>query len=149
MGRGNFCPCGNITFQWYINDANYYDGEFNEYYDYDLEAEDIHYALEKIKERFPSFYECRECKDSYWGQVVRLKNKLFEIGTADNQWSAAIYIKECDNLEENYGLAEKHFEEYKNGIKDILLDIFGEIYLRNGPWMSSKLTKEIDNEAAL
>ena len=36
------------------------------------------------------------------------------------------------------GLAKKHFANYAEKIEKILLEIFGEVYQRNGAWMSKQ-----------
>ena len=140
MGRGNFCPCGKLTYQWYINNDLY---EIDDYeYDFDTMMEDVNYAFSEIEKKFPSFHSCKRYLDHYWGQECLLENNLFEIGIADNQYSLAVWIKEKDLWPESYPLAEKHFENYKNQIQEILLNIFGTISLRNGPWMSTEIRRE-------
>ena len=80
MGRGNFCPCGDMTFQWYVDYDNYrydeYEDEHYEGIDYELAEDEVQMALDQMNKKYPSFKECDEWKDSYWGQEVRLKNKL-------------------------------------------------------------------------
>ena len=84
-----------------------------------------------------------EFGDGYWCEKFRLENSFFRIGTADNEWAEAVFIQMRDDLWENEeNLAARHFESYQRGIQKILLEMHGTIYLRNGPWMSSKLTKE-------
>lgn len=153
MGRGNYCPMGKLTDQWYIDYDNYSyheeedDADYVVYegYDYDLCEEDIYNAMSEIQKRYPSFQPCDKYSNSehgrYWGEHILLENSFFEIGMADNSWSAAIFIKERDDIECS-GIAERHFKEYCDGIKNLLLNLFGEIYLRNGAWMSSVIRKE-------
>lgn len=155
MGRGNYCPMGQLTDQWYIDFDRYNfteedDGGKYSWFDEELLDEDLGNVMTEIEERFPSFCRCEKNPTTkygyYWYEHVWLENKLFEIGTADNQWSQAIFIREKDNLEpEQYNLAGKHFEEYRNGIQDILLDYFETISLRAGAWCSSTLTRETAN----
>ena len=146
MGRGNFCPSGELTDQWYIDyDVYRFDPEDENNFDvdYDLCQEDVRYLMREIQKKFPSFKEVDKWKDHYWNQHALLENSFFEIGTADNEWAMAIYIKEKDDIwDEHMNLASRHFENYTKGIQDILLDAFGTIYTRNGPWMSSRLTRE-------
>ena len=146
MGRGNYCPSGEMTDQWYIDyDLYLWDDDDHAEYerDYDLLEDDIEVVMEAIKKRFPSFYPATEYGDSYWGERFRLENSFFRVGTADNQWSEAVFIKMRDDLWENEeNLAGRHFDSYCRGIKEILLEFFGTIHLRCGPWMSSRLTKE-------
>lgn len=147
MGRGNFCPCGDAADQWYI-DYDFYrlnDDEHDEYEtDYDLLDDDVNAAFLMIQNRFPSFSPCDKYMNHYWGQTARLENKYFYIGTADNEWSEAIFIVMKDDLyPEEEPLANRHFDQYCKGIQEILLDVFGTVYLRNGPWMSSKIEKAV------
>ena len=155
MGRGNYCPVGELTYQWYIDYDRYKekdeDGEDEyEWFDDYMLNDDVGEIINRIEKRFSFF--CRYEKHGvsrhaqYWNEYIWLKNKFFEIGVADNDWSYAFYIRENDELEpEELNLARKHFEEYKRGIQEILLDYYYEISLRNGAWMSSTLKKEVAN----
>jgi len=148
VGRGNFCPCGEFADQWYIDyDAYEWDDDEHEEYeiDYELLNEDIDILMDEICKRFPSFYREEKQMNHYWGQRQILENKFFVIGTADNEWSEAVFIQMKDDIWpcEQENLAIRHFESYCKGIREIMLDLFGTIYLRNGPWMSSKLMKEV------
>lgn len=145
MGRGNYCPSGEVTDQWYIDhDLYQIEDEAEEYeIDYDLMRDDVSEVMDAIKQRFPSFYDDEKYGDGYWGEQYMLENKLFRIGTADNQWSEAVFIQMRDDLwPEQENLARQHFPRYCEGIKKIMLEFFGEIHLRNGPWMSEVLKKE-------
>lgn len=148
MGRGNYCPKGELTDQWYIDYDGYLwdDEEHDEYErDYDLLEDDVDAIMVSIRKRFPSFYPAvMEHGDGYWGEKFRLENSFFRIGTADNEWSEAVFIQMREDLwPEEENLARRHFPRYCEGIKKIMLETLGTIYLRNGPWMSSKLTLEV------
>ena len=146
MGRGNYCPSGEATDQWYL-DHDFYmwnDDEHEEFeIDWDLLGYDIDDVLADVKKRFPSFYSIDEWGDSYWGERFLLENKFFRIGRADNEWSEAVFIQMKDDLwPEEQNLANRHFKSYCDGILAILLDHLGQISLRCGPWMSKTLKKE-------
>ena len=145
MGRGNYCPNGKLGFQWYIDYENYKIDD--EETDYELCDEDIRETLKLVQKRFPSFESCdrypHESYRTYWSEHILLENRFFEIGTAENEWSEAVFIREkSDTWPEHLNLCRKHFEEYKKGIEKILLDFFEEVYVRNGAWMSSVLKRE-------
>ena len=152
MGRGNYCPIGNFVYQWYIDYENYKvededdDGKYD-WYDYELLTEDIGSVMSRIEDRFTSFCHVDRYGHGeharYWCEHIWLENEFFEIGTADNGWSQAIFIHEKNDVwPEHLNLAKKHFEEYKTGIQNILLDYFGTIGIRAGAWTSGTLTKE-------
>ena len=73
-----------------------------------------------------------------------LENELFEIEIEDNQWSYAVKLiqKECwyDNHLE--GLQKKHYENYLNGIKNILLEMFPSIGCYGGAWTHGIIKRE-------
>ena len=61
-----------------------------------------------------------------------------------NEWSYAVKLiqKECwyDNHLE--GLQKKHYQNYLEGIKNILLEIFPEIGCYGGAWTHGTITRE-------
>lgn len=146
MGRGNYCPKGEVTDQWYIDHDLYLwdDDEHDEdEVDYDLMLDDIDTLMISIRHRFPSFHKIKEWGDNYWGEKYLLENSYFRIGIADNQWSEAVFIQMKDDLwPELENLAIRHFDEYRKGIARLMLDMFGTIYLRSGPWTSSRVSLE-------
>lgn len=138
MGRGNFQATGVLSDQWYIDyDAFENDGQWDrEYQGYMLNTE----LKELIQKRFPSFYDsdARVSRDS----SAMLENELFYIGLADNEWSVAVFLQSKDDGEYSDGIVSRHFLEYTDGIKTILLDMFGTIYIRASAWTSGKITKK-------
>ncbi|MEG2624150.1 MAG: hypothetical protein RSC06_14750 [Clostridia bacterium] len=124
--------------QWYIDyDAFENDGQWDqEYQGYMLNTE----LKELIQKRFPSFYDsdARVSRDS----SAMLENELFYIGLADNEWSVAVFLQSKDDGEYSDGIVSRHFLEYTDGIKTILLDMFGTIYIRASAWTSGKITKK-------
>lgn len=155
MGRGNYCARGNYAGQWYLDYDNYYspmyDAETDEeteetFFDQDLLDEDVSMLMQEIEDRFPSFRHCDKWGNYYEGRENHflLENEMFYIGIADNEWSASIFIqgKDEDISWHGYeGLAGKHFDNYTKQIEKILLDMFGDVYKRNGAWMSSKIER--------
>lgn len=153
MGRGNYCARGDYADQWYLDYDGYYttgidvQGEETEekFFDDSLMNDDISAIMAEIEKRFPSFRHCDK-----WGNYYEerenhflLENSMFYVGIADNEWSMAIFIQGKDEdiswngLE---GLAGKHFANYAEGIKKILLNMFGSIYTSHGGWTSTKIT---------
>ena len=153
MGRENFCANGNLSDQWYIDNEWYEEPELDEngeetgetWIDYEYMIEDVEEnILKAIEKRFPSFRKVSKTVDHYWGKCYKLENELFSIGIADNEWSLAIFIEENEeNVSWNgyQGLAEKHFQKYREGIEKILLDSYGSIYKRNTAWTSYKIER--------
>lgn len=138
MGRGNYCPSGECSDQWYVDYDDYsYETDCDYEIDYELLMEDMDRALEAIKKRFPSFHETDKWGDQYWCEQYRLENKLFRIGTADNQWSGVLFLQMRQDLWiEQETLARRHFDQYSKAIRQIMLETFGKISLRRGAWCS-------------
>ncbi len=139
MGRGNFYA-GDPGDQWYI-DYDLYDWD-DPLTASELLQEDINQVLMAIRERFPSFHSCHKClvrRD----MDIELENKFFWIGTAENQWSIALWIvMRDDEWEPDENLAMRHYWTYHDEIERMLLDQFGTICKRCGPWTSRTITKD-------
>jgi hypothetical protein len=165
MGRGNVCVFGDYEGLYYV-DRDYLDcyiakemDEYGEYeekmlgdmemddfsnYDYDYDLSNIYYEdfiqefTAMMEKKFKSFVSTG--KD--FGIVM--ENNLFEIEIEDNQWSYAVKLiqKECwyDNHLE--GLQKKHYENYLNGMKMILLELFPSIGCYGGAWTHGTITRE-------
>jgi hypothetical protein len=73
-----------------------------------------------------------------------LQNELFYICAEDNEWSTAIELiqKEAELGPDLSGLQAQHYETYLNGIRDVLLEQFNQIWTYGGPWTSSPIRKE-------
>ena len=166
MGRGNVCVFGDYEGLYYV-DRDYIDcyvaKEVNEYGEYDEKMQcDMNYPedyenfdydemLSRIyyedflqeftymmEEKFNSFVSTGK----EYGTIM--ENNLFEIEIEDNEWSYAVKLiqKECwyDNHLE--GLQKKHYENYLEGIKNILLELFPSIGCYRGAWTSGTITRE-------
>ena len=148
MGRGNYCPAGDCTDQWYVEYDQYdiigEDETPTGERDYDLMMEDFDLALRAIIKRFPSFdYVNGVYGDRYWDEEYRLENKLFRIGIADNTWSLALFLQMRRDLEpDQETLARRHFAAYSKAILTIMLETFGQISLRSGAWCSRTVRLE-------
>ena len=155
MGRGNFCANGKLSNQWYIDNEWYEEHELDEngeetdktFIDYEYMLEDVEEnILKAIVKRFPSFAPVDKWGNKYQGREkhYKLKNELFSIGIADNEWSLAIFIEENEekvSWNGYQGLAEKHFQQYREGIEKILLDSYGTIYKRGTAWTNCKVER--------
>lgn len=158
MGCGNVCVHGDFEGLYYI-DKDYIDiytskeaddnGEYNskllsemtmsdfDDFDYDeylsmLRYEDfVSNFVCMIKQKFSSFFR----HDRDYGTI--LENGLFKIKIVDNEWSYAIMLIQKDD---DYGnltnLQSKHYKNYLDGIKTILLDLFPSIGYYTGAWTS-------------
>lgn len=167
MGAGNVCVFGQAEGLYYV-DRDFLDvysrkTEDNEYescllgelecgddtFEYDefeseLRRDDMQYNLcEMLRKRFPSFEYVNK-----WVSNTRkalLENELFYIVLEDNQWSIAVELIQKEGEyggEEKVGLQMGLYLKYLKGIKEILLDMYGEIGTYNGAWTSGRLRKE-------
>lgn len=120
MGRGNYYASGNYAAQWYV----------------DYEPDILEEVFQKIKERFASFHKQDEWirRDSH----VLLANNVFYVGIADNEHNVAVFLSSKDNRVSDV-LAARHFNAYAEGILDILLSFFGEVYVPTSSWTSRKI----------
>ena len=165
MGRANVCVFGDYEGLYYVDrgfidcyvakemnedgeyeEKMYCDMEMDDFedYDYDEILSQIYYEdfiqefILLMEKKFKSFVSTG--KD--FGTVM--ENNLFEIEIEDNQWSYAVKLiqKECwyDNHLE--GLQKKHYENYLDGIKNILLELFPEIGCYGGAWTHGTITRE-------
>lgn len=153
MGRGNVCVHGDYEGLWYVDRdcLDYYTskhdlddtkvcceigyGELADYeYDYALSEiaydEFVGYFVSMMEKRFGSFAATGDA----FGTIM--ENNLFEIKIEDNEWSYAIMLIQKEGYYDEclFGLQKKHYQNYLNGMKDILLGMFTEIGYYNGPW---------------
>lgn len=165
MGRGNVCVFGKYEGLYYV-DRDYIDcyiakeadedGEFEQKmlcdmdmvdfqsFDYDYVLSEMYYDdfiyefTSLMNERFKSFVSTG--KD--FGIVM--ENNLFNIEIEDNQWSYAVKLiqKECWYDNHLDGLQKKHYENYLDGIKSILLELFPSIGCYGGAWTHRTITRE-------
>lgn len=105
---------------------------------------------DEMSSKFPCF---EPMKKDYWltwktheadGRVL-LESKLFYIIVGDNEWSLAVKLiqkKDCYGEYLFEGLQKKHSPEYLAAMKEILLNMFGEVSYRTGAWTSGVIRKE-------
>ncbi len=120
MGRGNYYASGNYAAQWYV----------------EYEPDILEDTFREIEIRFPSFY--KQDKWIHRDSHILLENKLFYIGIADNEWTVAVFLSSKDNAVTD-SLTAQHFDTYKEGILDILLSFFIEVYVPTSSWTSRKI----------
>lgn len=165
MGRGNVCVFGDYEGLYYA-DRDYLDcyiakeaddyGEYEERmlgdmsmadfndFDYDDVLSQMYYDdfvyefINMFCKKFKSF--SKTGKD--YGVI--LENNLFEIEIEDNEWSYAVKLiqKECWYDNHLDGLQKKHYKNYLNGMKNILLELFPSIGCYCGAWTSGTITRE-------
>lgn len=157
MGRGNVSVNGEYEGLYYIDNdyLDYYiskhfdeggereekllgDMSADDFSDFDYD-EDLSYwntkdyidrFIEDMTDRFDSFVPTGET----YGTIM--ENSLFEIRIVDNEWSYAVELiqkeNECDNC--LCGLQKKHYQNYLDGMKSVLLGMFPEIGCYSTPW---------------
>lgn len=162
MGRGNVCTFGDYEGLYYVDRGylDYYvpiDGEADEglfmeememndfpNYEYDEFISRSYYEdfisefVYLFRKRFNGFAETG--KD--YGVI--LENELFQIEIEDNQWSYAVKLiqKECWYDNHLDGLQKKHYENYLNGMKEVLLNMFPSIGAYGGAWTHRTIKRE-------
>lgn len=164
MGRGNVCVHGEYEGLYYV-DRDYIDcyianepdenGEYEQKmlgemsmedfqnFEYDYVLSGLYYDsfiqdfTSMMEKKFKSFVSTGNNFETV------MENNLFEIYIEDNEWSYAIKLiqKESyyDNLE---GLQKKHYENYLEGMKTILLELFPSIGCYGGAWTHGTITRE-------
>ncbi len=164
MGRGNVCVNGVAEGLYFV------DNDFLDVYSNENEYGEIKYCslreaddgfeycecesyfrrkdfeillVEEMICRFPSF----EFVDRWISRSRKaiLENKLFYVVLEDNEWSMAV---ELIQKEDEYGsgamigLQMGLYREYLEGIKEILLDMNGEVGIYTGAWTSGVIRKD-------
>lgn len=166
MGRGNVCVNGVAEGLYFVdndfldiysrlNSDSYYDVRLQkDVDDYDSWSYDetesyfnrdmiVHAFACEMMARFPSF----EYVDKWISRSRKaiLENKLFYVVLEDNQWSVAV---ELIQKEDEYGgdgmigLQMGLYRDYLEGIKEILLDMNGEVGIYTGAWTSGIIRKD-------
>lgn len=161
MGRGNVCTHGKYEGLYYA-DRDYLDfyvpidGEADEgklleemeqndfsNYEYDEFISRSYY--EDFISLFISLFRGKFKSFSATGEEygVILENELFEIEIEDNQWSYAVKLIQKEDAYDNHleGLQKKHYENYLEGMKNVLLEIFPSIGCYGGAWTSGRITR--------
>jgi hypothetical protein len=73
-----------------------------------------------------------------------MENQLFEIKIEDNEWSYAVKLlqKEPGYDYDYTGLQKKHYKNYLNAIKEVLLELFPSIGCYGGAWTHGTIRRE-------
>ena len=165
MGKGNICVNGKFEGLYYV-DKDYIDcyisketDENGEYFnklqcemeypedyqnfDYDDILSNFYYNefiqefTSKMENKFKSFVSTGNDFETI------MENSLFEIEVEDNEWSYAVKLIQKESYYENLeGLQKKHYQNYLDGIKMILLDLFPSIGCYGGAWTHGTITRE-------
>ena len=165
MGRGNVCVFGEYEGLYYV-DRDYIDcyianeadenGEFEQKmlgemsmedfqnYEYDPVLSGLYYEdfiqefTSMMEEKFKSFVSTGNDYETV------MENNLFEIVIEDNEWSYAVKLVQKEDDYDNHleGLQKKHYQNYLEGIKNILLELFPSIGCYGGAWTHGTITRE-------
>lgn len=158
MGRGNTCVYGEFEGLFYIDYDNFtayiLDEDENETEERDYDFERILFEewecefLTAVKKRFPSFSDVKTNRWINQEDRIVLENSLFYICITDNEWGCAIKLlqRESDTytyhknggyyyISDNTAMQKRHYQNYLNGIENILFNFFPEIGLYSGAWM--------------
>jgi len=170
MGRGNVCVFNEYEGLYYIDNDQYelYESQEEEglfEFRKDLTYEQLtsgdwkyhdsatmhewdgieEYIVVRMMEKFPSFSRCNEWlgrpKDDC---RAILENNMFYIALEDNQWSMAVELleKEDPYYHSLDGLKARHYQNYLNGLKEVLFELFDEIGTYSGAWTSGRIRRE-------
>ncbi len=164
MGRGNVCTFGAAEGLFFV-DNDFLDVYFKEDEDGEREYRSLREAddgfeycesesywnrkdfecefAEAMRERFPSL----EYVDKWISNTRRalLENSLFYIVLEDNEWSLAVELIQKEGEyggEEKVGLQMGLYMKFLEGIKQILLDMHGEVGEYCGAWTHKTVRKE-------
>lgn len=166
MGRGNVCVNEPHEGLWYVDwdmlsvyrnvkTDEYIHGREIDLSDMDdcefcqSETDDEYWAFielfrSKMRERFKSFDEVNRWVSDCGCRCDRkaiLENRLFFIAVEDNEWSVAVELIQ-KRPEELSGIQVVHSQRYLEAMKEILLDMFGEVGYRTGAWTSGVIKAE-------
>lgn len=96
---------------------------------------------------FPSFKRVE--KDKWLDRSIRviLESGLFYVGVEDNEWSVAVKLLQKDDPYDNHleGLQKRHYQQYLDGMKKVLLERLPSIGTYSGAWTSGKITRDCEN----
>jgi hypothetical protein len=134
MGRGNVRICGEYEGLYYL-DRDRIENIENMEVGSDWAWNDMEeFICERLEKRFPSFWRVDEWDDD---RHILLENKLFRVAVCDNDWSAAWMLLEGDEIEDaGRNLMKRHYRRYLEGIKNALIDEYGEAVGYVNVWTS-------------
>lgn len=94
-----------------------------------------------VMERFPSFYECDEWVSH--DEHAVLENNLFYIVLEDSGWSFAVKLIRKDGYYLDLtGLQKKHYQQYLDGIRDVLFEHYDTLGVYRGAWTHGRISKK-------
>jgi hypothetical protein len=152
MGRGNYIPPVSSSYAEYdtiyvdkecVYGEDYWEQEDNDFYFEYLEFKDE--LISRFTDRFRSF----EKNDSDWLNDYRTKivadNRLCMLTVCDDDTYIAVSViaKDDDYDQRIVNIANRHVENYAKGLKEIILDMYGEYRYRTSAWTSARVVKEI------
>ena len=167
MGRGNCMVNGPYEGLWYI-DRDLIDVYWNSYTeeyklmrdvghdefmkcDYsEIESEyNFNDMIDIIRDRMMLKYKSFVATDrwisdggSRCDRRAFAENELFFIAVEDNEWSYAIELIQ-KGPESLSGLQKRFYQTYLDSLRDIILDVYGEVSYRAGAWTSGTIVKEV------
>lgn len=157
MGRSNVCVFGDYEGLYYV-DRDYldyyiakeadeygeyegkmqYEIDYNEFEDYEYDNFISQINFEEFVQEFVNLMEKKFNSFTSTGDTFGtiMENSLFEIQIEDNEWSYAVELIQKDNDWDDSlrGLQKRHYQNYLNGMKDVLLYMFPEIGCYGGAW---------------
>lgn len=112
-------------------------------YEYDEDLSQMNYnqfkdnLAEKLIQKFPSLTTDTTFDAKNTRTLVQ--NKLFAVLLRDNEWSLAVQISSIPDG--NKGLQTQMLPSFTNGLREILLNQFDEIYVRTGSFTTQPINK--------
>ena len=114
-------------------------------------AEEYGDVLECFTEGFTRMFTSfkRVEKDKWLDRSIRviLESELFYVGVEDNEWSVAVKLLQKDDPHDNHleGLQKRHYQQYLDGMKKVLLERLPSIGTYSGAWTSGRITRDSEN----
>lgn len=165
MGRGNVCTYGKYEGLYYADrdyidcyiskepvEDDYYGSklvgemeldDFDKYeYDDCQSMWNYNQFIQEFTSKMGKRFKSLECTGNDFGVVMQ--NELFEIEIEDNEWSYAIKLLQTEPgyCYDYTGLQKRHYKNYLNAIRDILLELFPSIGCYGGAWTHGTIRRE-------
>lgn len=143
----------------YVNKNNTSDIKFgdnpNITDDYEFNEDMTQAHFDKFKEQFSEEMQKRYKSLKPVNKVVKgarhlLASDMFIIAIEDNGWSFGVELLNNPKCK-NKNLSKHLFPSFAKGMRDILIDLAGEIHVRTGSWSTEVIdkakAKELDDKA--
>lgn len=98
--------------------------------------------IEQMTKRFKSL---KPVDKTVKGVHYILQSDMFTVAFEDNNWSVGVELL-CNKKCKNENLRAHLQPSFAKGMRDILIDIVGEVQVRTGSWSSSTINKKIAKE---